>query len=347
MTELSVVLISKNQAWSICRLIESVLREVSGVSSKEIILVDSASTDETIALAKRYPVTILRLRAGQRLSPAIGRFVGYKHARGDYILFLDGDTELIPGWLPHAFRLMRDTPGAAAVTGHVINLPTSEAGRDLPPPVQRAPMAPPSEVLWCNYGGGGVALYRRSVLEKVGTFNPYLNSEEEPELGLRIRHAGFRILEIDHPVARHYNDAPVALTTPLSRRRRKFHLGVGQAARCHLGTPLFWHWIKERWWDPAATLLLTAGVASFLVSLVVHSFIWFGLWIFALCLLIVCLALRKRSLRAALVAAFNWLFMAEGFLRGSLTLPLLPAKFHAEVETVQSACAERHLSLVP
>ena|SRR5713226_363525 len=95
MTELSVVLISKNQAWNISRLIESVLQATSSVPSKEIILVDSASTDETVERASRYPISILRLQPGQRLSPAIGRFVGYKQTQGEYVLFLDGDTELV------------------------------------------------------------------------------------------------------------------------------------------------------------------------------------------------------------------------------------------------------------
>src|SRR5215469_3560219 len=60
MVELSVVLITKNQAWNIARLIESVLDATSSVLSKEIILVDSASTDQTVEIAGRYPVTILR-----------------------------------------------------------------------------------------------------------------------------------------------------------------------------------------------------------------------------------------------------------------------------------------------
>src|SRR2546422_8521889 len=127
MTELSVVLISKNQAWNISRLIESVLQATSSVPSKEIILVDSASTDETVERANRYPMSILRLQPGQRLSPAIGRFVGYKQTHGEYVLFLDGDTELVQGWLSHALRVMRETPRAGAVSGHVINLPTSAA----------------------------------------------------------------------------------------------------------------------------------------------------------------------------------------------------------------------------
>lgn len=335
MIELSVVLISKNQAWNISGLIESILAGTSCVSSREIILVDSASTDETVERAGQYPVSILRLLRGQRLSPAIGRYVGFQHTQGEYILFLDGDTRLVPGWLPPALRVMRQAPDAGAVTGRVINLPTSAAVRNLPPPVQRAQVAPPKEVLWASYGGGGVGLYRRTLLDEVGTFNPYLCSEEEPELGLRIRHAGYRILELDHPVAFHYNDAPVALSSLMSRRKRNFHLGMGQAARFHLGDNLFWPWLKERWWEPGAALLLSAGLGASLLSLIAHEFAWFGLWICGLSLLLAVVAFRKRSLHGALVAGFNWVVMAEGFLRGFLlTRPIPPETFHAKVEMI-------------
>ena len=82
MIELSVVLISKNQAWNISRLIESVLQATSSFLSSEIILVDSNSTDETVEFASRYPISIVRLRPGQRLSPAAGRYIGYQRPRG-------------------------------------------------------------------------------------------------------------------------------------------------------------------------------------------------------------------------------------------------------------------------
>jgi glycosyltransferase involved in cell wall biosynthesis len=333
--ELSVVLISKNQAWNISGLIESILAGASCVSSSEIILVDSASTDETVERAGPYPISILRLLPGQRLSPAIGRYVGFQQTQGEYILFLDGDTRLIPEWLPHALRVMREAPDAGAVTGRVINLPTSAAVRNLPAPVQRAQMAPPKEVLWCSYGGGGVGLYRRTVLDEVGTFNPHLSSEEEPELGLRIRHAGYRILELDHPVAFHYNDAPVAFSSVMSRRNRNFHLGLGQAARYHLSDNLFWPWLKERWWEPGAALLLAAGLAASLLSLITYDFAWFGLWIFGLSLLLAVVAFRKQSLRGALVAGFNWFVMGEGFVRGFVMRPSPVETFHAEVQVIK------------
>jgi glycosyltransferase involved in cell wall biosynthesis len=337
MMELSVVLITKNQSWSISQLIASVLRETSCVSSKEIILVDSASTDETIGLASRQPVNIFRLKPGQRLSPAIGRYVGYKQTSGDYVLFLDGDTELIPGWLPQALRTMRERPDAGAVTGIVVNLPTSSVGLPKSVPVPKTRPAPPKEVLWCSYGGGGAAMYRRSALQRAGTFNPNLNAEEEPELGLRIRDAGYRLLQLDHPVVYHYNDAPVAISSVLSRRRRNFHVGTGQAARYHFGTKLFWTWLKERWWGPASATLLASGVVAILMSFIMRDLRWFGAWVLGLSLLIAYIASRKRSLRAGIVAAFNWLVMADGFFRGIVMKPLPPENFHADLEVVKKS----------
>lgn len=336
MTELSVVLITKNQAWNVSRLIESVLHAVSAISSKEIILVDSASTDKTVERANCYPINILCLKPDQKLSPAIGRYVGYKQTHGEYVLFLDGDTVLMQGWLPQALRVMRQTATVGAVSGHVINLPTSAVEDNVPTPTEMQTVGA-RDVLWGSYGGGGAALYRRSVLEEVGTFNPYLNSDEEPELGLRIRHAGYRIIELDYPIVRHYNDQPVAISTVLSRRRRKFLLGIGQGARYHLGSRLMWPWIKERWWGPTAVVSLIAGIGALFWGLILGNFTWFGLWILALCLFIGCAAYRKRNLRLALVSALSRLFMAEGFLRGFLMRPFPPESFRANFQVVKES----------
>ena len=335
MIELSVVLISKNQAWNISRLIESVLQATSSIISKEVILVDSASTDETVEMASRYPISIVRLQPGQRLSPAIGRYTGYKRTQGEFVLFLDGDTELVPGWLPHALRVMREVANAGAVTGKVINLLPSAAG-ERTPLAEKMHMDAPREVLWGSYDGGGAALYRRSVLEEVGTFNPYLKSDEEPELGLRIRHAKYRILELDRPIVHHYNAAPDDISSVLSRRRRNFLLGWGQCLRYHIADDLLWPYIKERGcWSLAAALWLVAGLVSFLRTLTVSDPMWFISWILASAVLIAAAAWRKRSLRRALVAAFHRLLMVEGLFRGFLMKPFPPEIFRANFEVIK------------
>src|SRR5439155_26492731 len=71
---LSVVLIARNQARNLDRLVQSVLREAPGA---ETVLVDSRSTDETVERALEYPIRVLRLREGSALSPAAGRYVGF------------------------------------------------------------------------------------------------------------------------------------------------------------------------------------------------------------------------------------------------------------------------------
>lgn len=332
MIELSVVIITKNQAWNIAQLIESVLAEVPCVASAEVILVDSASTDKTVDLASDYPAKVFRLQASQRLSPAIGRYVGTKKATGEYILFLDGDMQLAPGWLGQAIRLMRNTSSLGAITGQVINLPIS-AAFEMAAPVEAPCSRPPRDVRF----GGGAAMYRHSVLQKVGTFNPNFYSDEEPELGFRVRRAGFRLLELDHPIVRHYSDDPVAISTPWGRRQRNFHLGPGQSSRFYLGSKLLLPWLIERPWGLASLACYGSGFGALLLSLISHRFLWFGLWGFGFCSLVGYVAFRKRSLRGGLVSAFLWLTLAEGFLRGLFIQPQPQEYFSAKVETVKNS----------
>jgi hypothetical protein len=44
--------------------------------------------------------------------------------------------------------------------------------------------------------------------------------------------------------------------------------------------------------------------------------------------------------RGALVTAFSWLVMAEGFFRGIMMRPFPPESFHADVEVVKE-CRDR------
>jgi hypothetical protein len=80
---------------------------------------------------------------------------------------------------------------------------------------------------------------------------------------------------------------------------------------------------------------MAAGVGTLLWSLLVRDFTWFSLWLLGLCLLVAGLAFRKRSLPAAFVAAFNWMLLAEGVIRGVLMKPLPPENFRARFEVIK------------
>lgn len=332
MSDLAVVLISRNQEWNIARLIESVLSETLSIPATEIVLVDSASTDRTIDIAGHYPINILRLRPDQRLTPAAGRYVGYKNTTGELVLFLDGDMELFPGWLEKALRFCRNNLDVAVVTGQIVDLPKT-AGADDKPPMANMDVDTFSEVRQ----GGGAALYKRLVLDEIGPFNPYLHSEEEPELCVRIRHAGYRVIRFQYPIAYHYSDPQGALSTLVGRWRRNLYLGAGQVIRYHLGSKTFWLYFKERGYGCAPILGLTVGLVSFLASVRSRQWIWFSLWLLALAGIIVRDVFRKRSLYRTAFSLLMRTFVIDGTVRGFLLKPLDPDNYPGRLDEIKPA----------
>jgi GT2 family glycosyltransferase len=331
MTELSVVLISKNQEWNIARLVESVLRETDFLSRREIILVDSASTDLTTEIAAHFPITVLKLRPDQRLTAAAGRYVGFKQTTGDLVLFLDGDMELCKRWLDQALGVMHSRSDVAMICGQVI---------DCPKTIQ-VPSLEHHEALDTDAAavdvrqGGGAAIYRRSVLERVGTFNPYLYCDEEPELCLRIRHAGYRILRLPRPIAFHYSVPTEALSTLLSRRSRNLWLGFGQNIRYLSASPLLWPYLRERGWAVAPALMLCLGFAAAVVSGLTSQWGWLALWGAFVILLTIGIAIRKRSLKRAIFTLFQRFLILEGTVRGLLLKPYDPAGYPGRFDVIQ------------
>lgn len=229
------------------------------------------------------------------------------------------------------------------MSSRVIDLPPPSADKKTPPP-EIVRTSAPKEVSYASFVAGGAALYRRSVLEQVGTFNPHLKSDEEPELCLRIRHAGYRILLLDYPIVRHYSIAQESLSGLLGRRRRKFLMGVGQCFRYHMASKLFWPYVRERgMWSLMAALWLGAGLGAFLWSLITRDFILISLWTLLLALLIAGAAWRKRSLRRALLSVFHRLLMVEGLLRGFLMKPLPPECYPQNAEVIRDFGFEAYI----
>jgi len=324
----SVVLIAKNQDWNSRRLIESILQGNGSYELLDVILVDSASSDSTIEFAQEYPIDVLRLRPDQILTPAAGRYVGYKRARGEFILFVDGDMELCHGWLGDALSMMQTDCTVGVATGQIVDVSPGETK----PRVENVERSGCKNVSYC----GGAALYRRSVLESVGVFNPYLYSEEEPELCLRIRHAGYRIVELQRTVVFHYSTPTSAFGTLVARWRRNLYLGAGQNIRYLLGTPLLWLYLKERGWGCVPALTIAAGLACFAWSVVTSQWTWFASWLLLMATVFLADSYRKRSFYLALRSVFRRVLMADGTVRGLLLRPMDPNTYPARFDIIKS-----------
>ncbi|NPA40411.1 MAG: glycosyltransferase [Thermodesulfobacteria bacterium] len=101
----SVIIPTYNRAYILKNAIESVLSQDIDL---ELIVVDDASTDETPELVKKYP--LVYIKHSFRRGPASARNTGLRHARGEYIAFLDSDDVFLPGKLKKQLEFFEKNP---------------------------------------------------------------------------------------------------------------------------------------------------------------------------------------------------------------------------------------------
>lgn len=289
---LSVVIKTLNEEHYIDRAISSVLKATSGINT-EVLVVDSQSTDRTVEYALKWPVTVLQLMNAQLRNCGIGPEIGYRHARGEFLLLMDGDMEICEGFIEEAIAIMAQDPSIAGVGGFIEEMRVENLAF-----LKRARAS--KKVLLAGYtdrlAGGG--LFRRSLLDKLGYFTDRnLHSFEEYELGLRIRSCGYRLWRISQTCFRHYGHSLPTLQLLALRTRSGYARGPGEVLRSALGKPWFikvaWEFklfiIVALWWvllipatafvlrDSAPlTLLVFTGVVALILSVIRHGSIRHG-----------------------------------------------------------------------
>jgi GT2 family glycosyltransferase len=283
--------VTYNEAERVRACLESVVETTTGLAV-DIVLVDSNSTDSTVEIAAEFPITILQITDDSLTTPAAGRAVGTAVTSGEVILFVDGDMVLHPGWLERALDVLESDPNVAGVDGH-LNAPAE------------------SDTVRSVDAVRGVALYRRSALEFVGGFDPFLQAVEDIHLGFELTGAGYRLLRLPEVAAEH--PARASMTDPFRRWRRGYTIGTGQALRRSLESPrlVAKHLLRAR----HRIGLLAWAVAGLLTVVVPATFpAWVALTVVGLVGLGVTLGPRK-ALGFLLSKASGLLGLALGFAR--------------------------------
>lgn len=215
---LSVVIIGRNEGERLERCILSA-QAIQDWTPIEILYVDSGSTDGSLGLAAHLGATVLPLPPGA-FTAARARNLGWRHATGELILFLDGDTILDADFPLHAFAELRNDPANAAAWGHrrevcpCLSIYVRILDLDW--------VYKPGETLFF----GGDVLVRRTVLEAVNGFDETLIAGEEPEMCRRMRNLGWHIQHIDVPMTLH----DLAITRFSQYWRRSQRAGYAFAA---------------------------------------------------------------------------------------------------------------------
>jgi glycosyltransferase involved in cell wall biosynthesis len=179
--KISVVVCSLNGAATIQDTLEG-LRKLN-YPDFEVIVVNDGSTDETPAIAERYPVTLINT-TNRGLSCA--RNTGMEATSGEIVAYIDDDAYPDPDWL-HFLALSYLKSGHAGVGGPNIAPPGDGVIADC---VANSPGGPVHVLLTdtlAEHIPGCNMSFRRSALEAVGGFDPrYRAAGDDVDLCWRV-----------------------------------------------------------------------------------------------------------------------------------------------------------------
>lgn len=113
----SIISVNYNQAEVTCEMVAS-LRQVT-YPNLEIIVVDNASPTDPSLIEETYPEVKL-IRSSSNLGYAGGNNLGVLQAKGKYLLFLNNDTEVDPGFLEPLVQLFESNPKAGIASPKII-----------------------------------------------------------------------------------------------------------------------------------------------------------------------------------------------------------------------------------
>lgn len=189
--EVSVVLPCFDEAGNIATLLDEIHAVMKPLGrSFEILVIDDASRDDTASIAERAAVSMPEVRVirhavncGQ--SAALG--TGFRAARGELVLTLDGDGQNDPSSIPDLFAALGD---ADAVCG-VRRDRQDSAGKRLASRIgngfRKLVTRDPTTDAGCNF-----RLIRRAALLELPIFNG-----THRWIGALLRYQGFRVVEQD------------------------------------------------------------------------------------------------------------------------------------------------------
>ncbi len=116
MPSISVIIPTYNTGLLIERALASVLGQEEALDL-EVLAVDDASTDDTVAVVKKMGDERIRvLRQSENRGPAAARNRGLREARGEFCAFLDGDDFWEPTFLAETVKFLQGHPEAVAVS---------------------------------------------------------------------------------------------------------------------------------------------------------------------------------------------------------------------------------------
>jgi len=196
----AVVAIGRNEGKRLKSCLESIIEP-----GRTVVYVDSGSTDGSVKYAQSIDCDVVQLDLTRPFSAARARNEGFARVlkidpRVEFVQFLDGDCELIQGWLEVGVTALSKQPDVGVACGHVREVkPDASVYNKL------------CNLEWQQTPGiiltsGGRFMIRTEVFTEVGGFREEVIAAEDDEFCVRVRRAGWKVMMVDSPMALHDAD---------------------------------------------------------------------------------------------------------------------------------------------
>ncbi|MEM6853270.1 MAG: glycosyltransferase [Planctomycetota bacterium] len=283
---IGVIAIGRNEGERLRLCLESVVGHVA-----QVVYVDSGSTDGSVELAESLGVEVVDLDLSIPFTAARARNEGFAWLQEimpdvKYVQMIDGDCEVVEGWLETAVAFLDANPKFAVACGRRRErFPDATIYNKLTDMEWDTPIGMAKSC-------GGDALFRAKALREVGGYNPTVIAGEEPEMCVRLRQAGWTIERLDAEMTLH--DAAMTKFSQWWKRNVRAGHAYAQGAAMHgkadghnvkqVRSNFVWAFVFGQWLNVTLSLLILLVNLLFVVWLempkIQYAFI---------CIVIVCL----------------------------------------------------------
>ena len=210
--KVSAVLPIHNGEKFIAKCINSLIRQ--SVKFNEIIIVDDASTDNSVKLIKKFPVRLIQLN--KNLGRSAARNKGFEESKNEIVFFAEDDAFYGKDFLKYCLPHFKNKKVAGVIGKQFV----SNANESIWTKCKDAER----KSTFQNYIPFSVWMYRRELFKRAKGFDEKIDYGEDVDLSQRIKKMGFKL--VYEPKAKWFHYEPNSLKK-IIQRSWNFGLGIG------------------------------------------------------------------------------------------------------------------------
>lgn len=200
----SIIIVTRNRQQEVLACLESVFK--MDWPKLEVILVDNASSDNTIKAVKTKFPKVKIIKSEKNLGACGGKNLGQKQARGEYLLFLDSDTVVDKNLLTELVKTAQSDPAAGMIcpkmyyfdkkdviwyAGAKVNLLTSQAKND---GCDEKDLGQYEQIKETSFAPTAYLVTQKVAKKLKGHGEMFFMGYVDSDYGYRVKEAGFKVL---------------------------------------------------------------------------------------------------------------------------------------------------------